>query len=129
MLHTGNLGETLDAAGKAALAKEYFDGNLGDGVFDSLKDTDCVVFNYVDETDLAGYKKMMVLCENPTAAGLGEFLQGFSPAVFDYNLSLKSTIVGSQNTLPLRAMRAKVYDVNNKIMIGHFVLYKNRVAL
>jgi hypothetical protein len=44
VIHTGNLNQPLDAAAKAALAKDYFDGNLGDGLFDSIKDTDCVVF-------------------------------------------------------------------------------------
>jgi len=57
----------------------------------------------------------MVLCDDPNTVGLGEFLQGLSPTVFDYNMSLKGLNIGSQNTVPLRAMRVKAYDVNGKI--------------
>lgn len=42
-----------------------------------------MAFQYVDEADIAGYKKVMILCENPTTPSLGEFLQGFGPAVFE----------------------------------------------
>lgn len=55
------------------------------------------------------------MCDDSNNPGLGEFLQGFSPTLFDYNIVMKGSIRGAQNTLPLRAMRVKGFDVSNNI--------------
>lgn len=52
-------------------------------MFDSIKNEDCVAFQYIDESDIDGFKKIIILCDDSNNPSLGEFLQGLSPTVFD----------------------------------------------
>lgn len=106
------------------IAKEYFEQNVGAGIWDQIDTLDCIMLNYIDmDEKVPGFKKTITMCqpaEQDYQGNLELVLKPLPSAIFKYNVMYKDVKFGVMNNIPLRITRSKGYDSTDQISIGHF---------